>query len=184
MNKRKLENDNVTDFSKKIKVEINDYDDISSAELQNEIRKSNSMKLKHYKTLQRKFYEGIHNDAIIKEYFDENIISIYSLEEMNLVCPFCKAYHFNFEYTLEKLFSTCCCKGKIILVDNGYQYPNSIKQLSYNKLFSRLSRIHNNRLALVSFTANFQRLEGKGSKTVRFFLYHIVDSLYPDNEEH
>ena len=77
MNKRKLENDNVTDFSKKIKVEINDYDDISSAELENEIQKSNSMKLKHYKTLQRRFYEEIHNDAIIKQDFDENIISIY-----------------------------------------------------------------------------------------------------------
>ena len=83
MNKRKLENGNVTDVSKKIKVEMNDYDDISSAELENEIQKSNSMKLKHYKTLQRKFYEGIHNDAIIKQDFDENIISIYSLGEIN-----------------------------------------------------------------------------------------------------
>ena len=55
MNKWKLENDNVTDISKKIKVQMNDY--VSSAELENEIQKSNSMKLKHYKTLQRKFYE-------------------------------------------------------------------------------------------------------------------------------
>ena len=60
-----MENDNVTDVSKKIKVEMNDYDDISSARLENEIQKSNSMKLKDYKTLQRKFYEGIHNENII-----------------------------------------------------------------------------------------------------------------------
>ena len=167
MNKRKLENDNVTDVSKKIKVEMYDYDDISSAELENKIQKSNCMKLKHYKILQRRFYEEIHNDAIIKQDFDENIITIYSLGEMNLVCPFCKVYHFHFEYTVEKLFSTCCCKGKIILEDNGYEFPNCIKQLYHNKSVLRLSRIYNNRLALASFTANLQRLKGKGPPTVR-----------------
>ena len=112
MNKWKLENDNVTDVSKKIKVKMNDYDDISSAELENDIQKCNSMKLKHYKTLQRRFYKGIHNDDIIKQDFDENIISIYSLGEINLVCLFCKVYHFHFEYTVEKLFSTRVVKVK------------------------------------------------------------------------
>ena len=41
-------------------------------------------------------------------------------------------------------------------------------------------------MALASFSANFQRLKGKGPRTVRICgqIYHNLDSLHPDNEEY
>ena len=46
-----MENDNVTDVSKKIKVEMNDDGDDSNADPEDEIKKNNAIKVKDYKTL-------------------------------------------------------------------------------------------------------------------------------------
>ena len=60
--------------------------------------------------------------AIIKLDMNENAKLTFSLGEMNLTCPYCKAVHFCFEQTREKLFSTCC-KSKIKLNVHEHQYP-------------------------------------------------------------
>ena len=183
LEKRKLENQSDGNVLKKIKLEK--FDNVDNSDNEEDIKRKNADIIKIYNSIQRRFNKNTHNDAIIKLDMNENAISTYSLGEMNLTCPFCKAVHFCFEQTREKLFSTCCCKGKIKLNIDEHQYPECVKQLTKDKSFLRLSRIYNNLLALGSFTAKIQTLKGKGPQTVRVCgqVYHNVESLHPDNED-
>lgn len=153
------------------------------------IKKNNATAAKNYrlKLNKNKETKDIKNALIANLDFNEDVINVHYMGEINVRCQFCNAKHFIQEKLQDKTFKFCCHKGKIILDD--IEEFDQIKQLALgndkkNKLFKNKSRELNNLLAFASFGAKFIPFKSRGPQVFKICgqVYHNTYSLNPVND--
>ena len=182
---KKRQGEVVDDATKEKQIKLESNNSITDFDIEGiKLHNAELIILQEFNTTNKLFYKNSFEIcAIANSDFDENIVVEFSLNSMDLICPYCRALHFCFEYTSDKLFSTCCSKGKIKL-EEQYKFPIEIKNLCMDN-FLHWSRLCNNKLAIASFTTKLLSVKGKGPPTIKICgqIYHNVSSLYPENND-
>jgi hypothetical protein len=99
------------------------------------------------------------NLPLARRPFDKNNIQVHSLGRMNLICPYCKAYHWKAEKLTKSTlanpkFGGCCFNGKVIL-GQLHDLPQEIQALydgqdAVAKKFRKDIRQYNKALSMTS----------------------------------
>ena len=129
--------------------------------------------------------------------FNSNPNQIHNVGKMDLVCRFCKAYHWKAEQLSKKTqgqpnFGTCCFSGKVI-TSKLDDIPRELQQLldgndAISKKFREYIRNYNNALAMTSVEQDAGKClndreinDGRGPYVykVRGELHHIAGTLLP-----
>lgn len=123
--------------------------------------------------------------------FDLRQLAIHNMGQMNVICPFCQALHWDCERLSNSSkthpkFGTCCLSGKIILPTQPSP-PQELKILfsgntEESKNFLQHIREYNAAFAFTSLGVKTVELSGHGPYVfkVQGALSHRIGSLLPD----
>jgi hypothetical protein len=114
---------------------------------------------------------------------DEDEVDEQNCGEMSEVCGFCSAKHFKAEKPSDRLFTTCCHKGKVRLpplrpVPDTYIRDLFTRNNRTSRHFLENIRKYNNAFAMASMGGNVQHYHqdhpasrSKGQRTIEFQLF-------------
>ena len=113
------------------------------------------------------------------ELIEEKKIPLYNCGPINVPCVECDALHFKKERPRDKMFSTCCAKGKVILLPAKecpelllHLYKNSHPKSSH---FRQNVRNYNSALAMASMNGKINVPRGRGP-----YCFQIHGQVYHD----
>jgi hypothetical protein len=120
--------------------------------------------------------------------FMERHITQHTCGALDSICQFCGAKHFAIERPQDKLFTTCCHKGKVHL--EQIKVAPLIEQL-FKKEHEHSTNFHDNirsinsALAFASMGANIAPPPGYGPYCFRINgqIYHRSGALHPENDD-
>lgn len=127
--------------------------------------------------------------------FDESFEQRHNLGKNDKACVYCGAFNFSFEGTKNKdgilEFSSCCCKGKVLLAHLN-PTPQQIKDLFLPneagtnlhtiRIFKENIRKFNNALAFASINVKQLRMPGPDVYKIHGQIYNKASSLLPQSD--
>jgi len=138
--------------------------------------------------------EASRNEAIN---FDEVQVIQHDCGPFDVLCNFCGSRNFADERPADKLFTSCCRKGKVKLPQptnihgNTLEYPDFLKSLMSNpanphhRSFRDNIRSYNSALSFASLGAKIVDMPGRGPYVFKIHgtTYHRTSHLQPVNEQ-
>lgn len=117
---------------------------------------------------------------------NENRFPANFLGPFNVICEYCKAYHFEGEKNHKKKFTSCCSNGEIKLPSTP-PFPQDLKDLMTDKTFPHHKnfrdyvRNYNSSFAMCSMGANTVQFRGKAPYAfkVQGQVYHVTSHVKP-----
>jgi hypothetical protein len=120
-----------------------------------------------------------------KRIISEDHVPLHDCSEMNVICGECGAKHFKEEKPLDKKFTQCCKKGRVIL-PLPKECPQSLAKLMQNdhpklKRFMQKIRNYNSAHTFASMGAQISSTSGRGPYCFRIHgqVYHQTTQVGP-----